>query len=67
MQNNNINPIMLRLDDAANYLGMSITSLWRLDRDDPTFPKKIKLSSRVVGYRVADLDAYLQNKIDGDK
>jgi predicted DNA-binding transcriptional regulator AlpA len=30
--------------------------------DDPTFPRKIKLSARRVGYLRSDIEAYLQRQ-----
>ncbi|WP_339857964.1 helix-turn-helix transcriptional regulator [Pseudohongiella acticola] len=54
----------LRLKQAAEYCGFSTTTLWRLEQTDPDFPKKIRFSTRCVGYRQADLDAYLQKKAE---
>lgn len=50
---------ILRLKEAAYYLGISTVTLWRLGENDPRFPAKIRLSPRCVGYRKADLDAWL--------
>lgn len=54
--------VLLRLQDAATYLQISLTTLWRLGESDPTFPRKIKLSSRVACYKRQELDAWLQQK-----
>jgi predicted DNA-binding transcriptional regulator AlpA len=54
----------LRLKHASTYLGFSLTTLWRLEQKDPDFPKKIRFSARCCGYRVSDLDAYLQQKME---
>lgn len=53
---------LLRLADAAAYLGISTVTLWRLGETDPQFPAKIRLSPRCCAYRKADLDAYLESK-----
>ena len=55
-------PEVLRLKQAAHYCGFSTTTLWRLEQTDPLFPRKIKFSSRVFGFRRIDLDKYLQQK-----
>ncbi|WP_105171230.1 helix-turn-helix transcriptional regulator [Pseudoalteromonas sp. T1lg24] len=52
----------LRLKDAANYLGISKVTLWRLGENDPLFPPKIRLTARCCVYRKADLDAWLASK-----
>lgn len=58
-------PVVLRLKQAAAYCGFSTTTLWRLEQTDLDFPRKIKFSARVCGYRREDLDAYLQRKAEG--
>ena len=52
----------LRLKDAAAYIGVSRPTLWRLAEQDPTFPKKIRISSRCCIYRRADLQSWLASK-----
>ncbi|WP_350654793.1 AlpA family phage regulatory protein [Pseudoalteromonas sp. D48-MNA-CIBAN-0056] len=52
----------LRLKNAAKYLNISLVTLWRLGETDPTFPPKIRLSSRVALYRKSDLDSWLKSK-----
>lgn len=53
---------LLRNKQAAAYLSISTVTLWRLENSDPDFPKKIRLSSRVVGFLESDLEHYLLNK-----
>ena len=53
---------LLRPQSAAAYLGISRTGLHRLSETDPTFPRKIVLSSRCVGYRVESLTQWLMQK-----
>lgn len=55
-------PEYFRPQDAANYLGISKTTLWRCSERLAGFPKKIVLSSRCVMYRRADLDAYMASQ-----
>lgn len=47
---------------AAVYLGCGRTSLHILHETDPTFPKKIRLTPRCVGWRRVDLDRWLEQK-----
>lgn len=53
---------LLRPALAAAYLGISRTGLHRLSEYDPSFPRKIVLSRRCVGYSTASLDAWLASK-----
>lgn len=47
---------------VADYLGgISLVTLWRLSQIEG-FPRKIKLSARVVGYRKSELDAWLATR-----
>lgn len=52
----------LRLSNSAKYIGVSLTTLWRLGEKDPTFPPKIQITSRCCVYRKSDLDAWLASK-----
>lgn len=53
-------PVVLRPKAACSYLGMGRTKLHELHETDPTFPRKIRFSTRCVGWRRADLDAWLE-------
>lgn len=52
----------LRLQQAADYLGISKVTLYRLGENEKNFPKKIRVSSRCCLYRKADLDEWLAGK-----
>ncbi len=56
---------LLRPATACAYLGISRTGLHRLSENDPTFPRKIVLSSRCVGYSAESLAAWLAAKENG--
>ena len=56
---------LLRTKQAAAYLGISTVSLWRLENSDPTFPRKIVITSRCVGWRAESLQAWLEAKEAG--
>lgn len=51
---------VLRIKQAAAYIGVSEVTLWRLHNSDPTFPEKLTLSQRARGYRKSELDAWLK-------
>lgn len=63
--NSNIAPAILRPRQVAEYLGVSIATVWRYLRLDHNFPKAIKLGSNTTGIMRADLDAWLQQKKGG--
>ena len=52
---------VLRPEHAAPYCGLSEPSLARL-RFDGTGPAFVQLGARAIGYRIADLDAWLASR-----
>lgn len=61
-----IQQAFLRPATACAYLGISRTGLHRLSENDPTFPRKIVLSRRCVGYSFDSLTAWLAAKENGN-
>lgn len=57
---------ILRPAQACQYLGISRTSLHYLHEQDPTFPRKIRLGARAVGWRRESLDSWLEAKERGN-
>lgn len=55
-------PIVLSVEEACKEIGLSEPTMRRRAADDPTFPRKIKLSVRRVGYLRSDIEAYLQRQ-----
>jgi len=53
-----------RPSDACRYLGFCRSKLHKIAEQDPDFPRKIRLSSRCVGWRKQDLDAWLKVKAE---
>jgi hypothetical protein len=53
--------LVLRTVDASRYVGLAASSLekMRLDGSGPIF---VRLSARAVGYLIADLDKYLEQR-----
>ena len=54
---------MLRMKQSASLLGVSEVTLWRIPERDPSFPKKIRITSRCVGYRRGDLLNWQEQKM----
>jgi predicted DNA-binding transcriptional regulator AlpA len=52
---------VLRPRDAASYCGLSVATFARL-RGTGDGPRFIQLHGRNIGYRVADLDAWLASR-----
>lgn len=53
---------VLTVDQACKEIGLSEPTMRRRAADDPTFPRKIKLSTRRVGYLRRDIEAYLSKQ-----
>jgi len=51
----------LRVKETAAYLGCSVPTVWRKMRDDPTFPKSIKLSERVTVWKLSELESWISS------
>lgn len=52
--------------EAASYLGVSVAFLERDRWAGPTIPF-VRVGSRAVRYRLADLDAYLDSRREGGR
>ena len=62
-----INIQIIRIEELTYLLGISKSTLWRW-RKDPSvnFPSAIMLGSRVVGWRLIEIDTWLNsNKCEG--
>ena len=58
----NLEPMLLRPSAVARRLGVSRSTLWRLSRNDPDFPKSIGLTRGAVAWRVSELDAWVDRR-----
>lgn len=52
----------ISVKDAPQHLGIGKNTISRLYESDPQFPRKIRLSYRVVGWRAEDLDRWLEQR-----
>ena len=47
---------------GAEYLGIGVSTFFKYAKEDPTFPKGIKLSTRCTLYRLSELAGWLRSK-----
>ncbi len=52
---------VLRPNHAAQYCGLSVPTLARM-RGEGSGPEFVQISTKALGYRVADLDAWLASR-----
>ena len=58
------NHTLVRPKEAAAMLGISRKHLYAL-ADQPNFPERIHVSDRVVAWRVADIEAWIDTRAQG--
>ncbi|NIF69600.1 AlpA family phage regulatory protein [Burkholderia sp. Ap-962] len=58
-----VNSRGLRPTQAAEKLGIGVSTLWLRAKRDADFPKPVKLSTRTTIFIEAELDAYLQKRV----
>lgn len=71
-----INPIVLRVEQAAQLLCVSKTAVWnwcnpKSPHYNPDFPKPFKVGANVTAWKTADIEDYInhiaqQAQIDGE-
>ena len=52
----------LRVKGVAAFLDCGVATVWRRVKDDPTFPKPIKLSERVTVWKLSELEAWVDSR-----
>ncbi len=52
---------IIRASELAKLLGLSRTTIWRLESDE-SFPKKIQLTSHSVGWKLSEINAWLADR-----
>lgn len=57
-----IKPAYLDRGDAAKFLAISETTMFRLVNTDPNFPKPRELSGRRVAWLVRELEAWAEKR-----
>jgi prophage regulatory protein len=54
---------ILRVGEVAKKIGGSVAWVWRKSKDDPEFPKPVKISPNITGWIETELDEYLTCKV----
>ena len=57
---------LLPVEDGASSLKVGKSTVWRLSRSDPTFPKPIKLSDRITRWLESDLEDWVLRHKQGE-
>ena len=52
----------LRLNAVCDLIGLGKTTVWTLSRNDPEFPKPVKLSTRCTAWRADELNAWIDSR-----
>ena len=55
---------ILRMKQLVQRTHLSRATLYALMSTDPTFPQKIKLTARTVGYLETDVDAWIASRAE---
>ena len=59
---------LMKPQDVADHLGVCIATVWRINRDDDTFPRRFRVGKQAVYWDRAEVEAWLQqqkkNRID---
>ena len=51
-----------RVRQVADFLGIGVSSVWRLAKNEPDFPKPFSLSPRTTAWSAEELAAYVEVK-----
>lgn len=55
---------LLTVDDLAEQLGLSVSSIYRMRSIGESLPRAAKLGSRAVRWRQADVDAWIEAHLE---
>lgn len=55
---------ILRMKQLVLRTGLSRATLYALKATDPTFPQKIQLTERAVGYLESEVDAWIATRVE---
>lgn len=51
--------LLVPIEAAAHRLGIGVTTFRELSREEPSFPKPVRLGARIVRWRLEDLDSWV--------
>lgn len=52
---------LIRLDEVIRLVGLSRSTLWRLERAGQ-FPRRVQLSARAVGWQADEIELWAQSR-----
>jgi predicted DNA-binding transcriptional regulator AlpA len=52
----------IRVTKLAPELDVSVPTVWRWAKENPLFPKPVRLSARVTAWKVSEVQAWLDAK-----
>lgn len=52
---------LLSVKAAANFLGMSVSTIYRLLKHDPNFPRALRLTRKKTVFRADDLNSWVKS------
>lgn len=64
-QDHNELPVYSRPAAGARMLGIGESSIWTKAKNDPTFPRPIKLGARTTVFKTAELLAWAESRAAG--
>jgi prophage regulatory protein len=56
-------PRLMALNDVAEMLTLSRSTLYRLMWDDPSFPRPVHVTKRRVAFVASEVDAYIAARV----
>lgn len=54
---------ILRADQVAEKFGMGKATVWRKAKEEPDFPKPVKVSAKITGWVESEVDRYIAAKV----
>ncbi len=53
---------LLRTDEVLEMTGLSRTTLWRVEKEDPSFPVRRKVSRQITGFLESEIMAWISSR-----
>lgn len=66
VEGKNLEPLLVSIKDVCKILGCGQVTLWR-KREDPTFPKPIKLTDRKVMYSFEQIKNWVNKQTQSNE
>jgi len=57
-----MNDKLLRPKEAAEFFGTSVSTIWEWSKKHKDFPKKVKISPKVVGWWMSELKEWASKR-----